>query len=82
LKGFNKQHLNGIREGREDFKKYKANDRSQKCLNDKNRQFVSNVETADKYSSKYSSKDNHFKLKTLVVKLRATVSRNTQEKID
>jgi len=43
---------------------------------------VSTVETADKYSSKYSSKDNHLKLKTRVVKLRAAVSRSTQEKID
>jgi len=48
LKGVIKQHSKGIRERNEDFKKYKANGRSQKCLDDKNRQFVSTVETADK----------------------------------
>jgi len=35
LKRVNKQHYKGIRKGEENFKKYKENDRSQKCLNDK-----------------------------------------------
>jgi len=50
LKGVNKQHSKGIRTGNEDFKKYvyKANDQSQKCLSDRNRQFVSTIENADK----------------------------------
>jgi hypothetical protein len=38
--GFNKQHSKGIHEGNEYFKKYKMKDRSRKCLNDKNRQFI------------------------------------------
>jgi hypothetical protein len=79
LKEFNKQHSEGIHEGIEYFKKYKAKGRSQKCLNDKNRQFVPTVETADKYSSKCSSKNNHLKLKIRVLKLRVTVSKSTQE---
>lgn len=82
MKVFNKQHVKGIQDGNEYFKKYKANDHSQKCFNDNNGQFVPTVETAGKYSTKYSSKDNHLKLKTRVLKLRAPAFRSTQEKID
>ena len=59
LKGFNKQHFKGIHKGNEYFKKYKSKDWSHKCFNDKNTQFVPTIDTADKCSSTYISKDNH-----------------------
>jgi len=54
----------------------KRKGRSQKCFNDKNRQFVPTLETVDRYSSKF----NNLKLKTRVLKIRATEYKSTQYK--